>query len=379
MKVQEKKEDCCGCSACRNVCPKHCITMVEDELGFLYPNVEEMNCIHCGLCQKVCQFVHEEKEKDDVVVYAAKNKDKKIHERSSSGGMFIPLSDLILEQGGAVYGAKFDSNFQVIHGRADTKLERDCFVGSKYVQSNMGTIFAQVEEDLKKSRMVLFSGTACQVHGLLSYLQQKKCTMDHLYTIDIVCHGVPSPKMWREFLQDLQKKKKIEQLTFTSKEIENELKGFKCIYFNGEQMVKGFYQTSYGKLFLNNYNLRESCFQCRYSSVTNRYADITLGDFWGLEKTMPEFIDAKGVSLVLLHTEKGRTLFKQIQSNMEYRKSNVIDCLQPNLKQPSCMPENRPLFIDKYITLGYKKAYHYVSPETLKDKLRKMKKKLKDM
>lgn len=376
MKVQEKKENCCGCSACKNICPKHCITMVEDELGFLYPEINEQSCIHCGLCQKVCKFVHEKKKNESVLVYASKNKNQNTHERSSSGGLFIPFSDTILNQNGIVYGAQFDSDFRVIHGRADNESKRNQFVGSKYVQSDMGTIFTQVEEDLKENRKVLFTGTACQVHGLLSYLEQRKCKMEQLFTIDIICHGVPSPKMWKEFLQDMQKEQKIKQITFTCKDIKNELKGFKCTYANGNEVLKGFYQTSYGKLFLNNYNLRESCFQCRYASVSNRYADITLGDFWGLEKSMPDFVDSKGISLVLVHTEKGRKLFEQIESEVEYRESNMLDCLQPNLKEPSRSPENRTLFINKYIKSGYSNAYHYVFPESLKDKLRKIKRKL---
>lgn len=378
MNVQEEKRKCCGCSACVNICPKNCIAMKEDEYGFLYPVIDESQCIQCNLCKKVCAFNRSEKRDEGQypIVFAAKNIDKNIHEKSSSGGIFIPLSDFILNNDGVIYGVEYDEDFTVKHGRANNKESRDRFVGSKYIQSDMKRTFMEVKRDLKDGKYVLFSGTACQVHGLVSYLESVKCNTDKLYTVDIVCHGVPSPKMWKEFLKKFEKIGQIESITFTSKKIKNELKGLRCKFKNGKEILTGFYWTSYGKLFLNNYILRESCYNCPYTSVTNRYADITIGDYWGLEKSMPEFCHKKGVSLVLLHSKKGKELFDGICEQIEYRKSDVENCIQPNLKEPSKKPIKLEKFQMKYKKFGYQRAYNYLFPETIKGKIGKIKRKI---
>lgn len=378
MYVKKQKGDCCGCTTCMNVCPQNCISMETDNLGFLYPKIDEKKCIHCNLCKNTCAFgkVKESEDKNFPQVYAAKNKSENIHEKSSSGGMFIPLSDCVLQNKGSVYGAGYSDDFMVIHKRAINEEQRDEFVGSKYVQSDMKQIFSDVENDLKLGKEVLFSGTACQVHGLLSYLDKKRCNTEKLFTIDIVCHGVPSPKMWREFLEKIQKLGQLDRLTFTSKEIANELKGLKCIFKDRGPLLTGFYWTSYGKMFLKNYILRESCYNCPYSSPYRRYADITLGDYWGLDKVMPEFCHQKGISLLMVHTQKGEKLFNQIADRIDYRKTSVQDCLQPNLREPSKMPENRDVFLQIYNEKGYQKAYKMICPDSFVEKLRQIKRRI---
>lgn len=378
MVVQDNKRDCCGCTACMNVCPQNCITMITDDLGFQYPQIDEKKCVHCNLCKTTCAFgkVIESKDNDFPRVYAAKNKSEDIHEKSSSGGMFIPLSDWILQNKGVVYGAGYSDDFMVTHKRAVNEEQRDEFVGSKYVQSDMKQIFSDVENDLKLGKEVLFTGTACQVHGLLSYLNRKKCNTDKLYTIDIVCHGVPSPKMWREFLKEIQKIGQLDKLTFTSKEIVNELKGLKCTFKDHSPLLTGFYWTSYGKMFLKNYILRDSCYNCPYTSPYKRYADITLGDYWGLDKVLPEFCHQKGISLLMVHTLKGEKMFQQIIDRIDYRETDVQDCLQPNLKEPSKLPKNRDAFLKRYCEKGYQKAYHMICPDAFGAKLKRIKRRI---
>ncbi len=199
--------DCCGCTACASVCIHDAIIMQPDALGFLYPVADKEKCIDCGLCEKVCAF-NENYDKslnlDIPIAYAARHKDMREVESSRSGAAFIAISDYILEQGGAVYGAGYTDHFRVVHKRATTKEERDEFKGSKYVQSDMGNCFRQVKEDLKSGRMVLFSGTPCQTSGLNSYIGKK--LRENLYLVDIVCHGVPGPYIWRDYIDYLEKK-----------------------------------------------------------------------------------------------------------------------------------------------------------------------------
>lgn len=199
--------DCCGCTACQAICGHDAITMQPDALGFLYPVVDTDKCVDCGLCEKVCAF-HENYDKSlnlsQPDAYAARHKDMKEVETSRSGAAFIAISDWILEQGGVVYGAALDKGFRVVHKRAINKEERDAFKGSKYVQSDLQGIFRQVRKDLLDGRIVLFSGTPCQTSGLNSFIGKK--LRENLYLVDIVCHGVPGPKIWESYLAHLEKK-----------------------------------------------------------------------------------------------------------------------------------------------------------------------------
>jgi coenzyme F420-reducing hydrogenase beta subunit len=203
------KEDCCGCTACFSVCGKNAISMFPDDLGFLYPKVDMQKCINCGLCEKVCAFNAFYSKRDNFetpLVYAVRHKKMKEIETSRSGAMFIALSDWILKNNGVVYGVGYTDHFHVVHKRATTKEERDEFKGSKYVQSDINTVFRQVKADLKNGLKVLFSGTPCQTSGLRTSLLNTNTT--NLYLCDIVCHGVPSPYFWRDYLAYIEKKQK---------------------------------------------------------------------------------------------------------------------------------------------------------------------------
>ena len=199
--------DCCGCTACASVCAHNAITMKPDVMGFLYPVVDKAKCVDCGLCEKVCSFNEHydtslNLSKPDA--YAARHTDMDEVETSRSGAAFIAISDWILKQGGVVYGAGYADHFRVVHKRAVTPEERDEFKGSKYVQSDMESVFWQVKQDLKNGMIVLFSGTPCQTSGLNAYVGKK--LRENLYLVDIVCHGVPAPYVWRDYLAYLEKK-----------------------------------------------------------------------------------------------------------------------------------------------------------------------------
>ncbi|MDO5526473.1 MAG: Coenzyme F420 hydrogenase/dehydrogenase, beta subunit C-terminal domain [Prevotella sp.] len=213
--------DCCGCTACASICNHNAITMEPDALGFLYPKVDVSKCTDCGLCEKVCAFNDNYDKSLNLprpYAYAARHNDMDEIMKSRSGAAFVAISDYILEQGGVVYGAGYKDHFRVAHKRATTKEERDEFRGSKYVQSDLIGVFRQVKQDLKNGLTVLFSGTPCQTSGLNSYIGKK--LRENLILVDIVCHGVPGPFLWRDYIEFIEKKKgaSITVVNFRDKE-----------------------------------------------------------------------------------------------------------------------------------------------------------------
>lgn len=193
------KQDCCGCNSCVQCCPKSCITMCEDEEGFLYPEVDENVCVDCGLCEKVCPVLHQAEDRKPLAVYAAKNKNEEIRRQSSSGGVFTALAEEVIKDGGVVFGARFDEHWEVKHDYTETVEGLSIFRGSKYVQSRIEDCYQKVEQFLRAGRKVLFSGTPCQVAGLKLFLRKE---YNYLLTVDFICHGVPSPGVWREYLKE---------------------------------------------------------------------------------------------------------------------------------------------------------------------------------
>lgn len=347
------KADCCGCTACASICPKDAIIMEPDILGFKYPSVDLSKCIDCGLCEKVCAF-NENYDKslnlEEPEIYAARHKDIHEIETSRSGATFIAISDYILENGGIVYGVGYKDHFRVAHKRATTKEERNEFKGSKYVQSDLDGIFRQVKEDLKQGNTVLFSGTPCQTAGLNSYIGKK--LRENLVLVDIVCHGVPSPYIWRDYLSYIEKKYKNEvvKVNFRDKSRigwSGHIESF--VFENGKKIVSRIYTD----LFQQNIMLRPSCGNCHYTNFT-RPSDLTIADYWGWEKISSNFnIDNKGCSLLFINTEKGRILFKFIKDNLNIILSNKKDCIQPNLTQPSSLNKKSGDFISNYKKYGF--------------------------
>lgn len=374
LNINTSKYNCCGCSACMNICPQHAISMVEDEEGFLYPEVDKKRCSKCNLCESVCIFNKKEKaiEGDKPLTYGVIHKDNDIRCNSRSGGMFTAISDYILNKNGVVYGVGYKDHLKVCHKRALNKQERDEFRGSKYVQSELGNIFEFIKEDLKNNKYVLFSGTPCQVDSLYSYLLcSRSIDIDKLITCDLICHGVPSPLIWREYLkfQENRYKGKIKSFDFRNKQIygwEEHIESFS---------IGGKIHSSriFTKLFYDHRILRPSCYKCPYTSIY-RNADITLGDFWGIEKNNTILNDNKGVSLILLNTEKGRKAFNNIKEQLNYTLCKIENCMQPSLYKNIDENNQRKIFWQDYYVYGFeyilKKYIRYGNLFNIKENIR---------
>lgn len=348
------KADCCGCTACASICPKDAIIMEPDILGFKYPSVDLSKCIDCGLCEKVCAF-NENYDKslnlEEPEIYAARHKDIHEIETSRSGATFIAISDYILENGGIVYGVGYKDHFRVAHKRATTKEERNEFKGSKYVQSDLDGIFRQVKENLKQGNTVLFSGTPCQTAGLNSYIGKK--LRENLVLVDIVCHGVPSPYIWRDYLSYIEKKykNKVVKVDFRDKSRmgwSGHIESF--VFDNGKKIESKIYTI----LFQQNIMLRQSCGKCFFTNF-KRPSDLTIGDYWGWKKISDNFnADNKGCSLVFINTKKGYEIFLVISKFMHLIHANMNLCIQPNLIKPSIVNPKTKHFVYIYKNKGLK-------------------------
>lgn len=277
-------------------------------------------------------------------LYAVKNKDESVRAKSRSGGTFTALSDYVLNKHGVVYGCILDNDLNVIHSRATTWQQRDLMRGSKYVQSAIGDSFQKAKDDLENDKYVLFSGTSCQIAGFLGYLGDK--TYDKLICVDIVCHGVPSNLIWQNYKKWIEnkEKEKVISVNFRNK---NKF-GWKAhVESLTLQNGKNIDSEVFKNLFLSENILRPACYQCPYKSIDHP-GDITLADYWGIDKAVPGFNDNKGVSLVLVNSEKGQKLFDDIKENLIYKKTKLEDSLQPALIKPFSKPKERVEFWDDF-------------------------------
>ena len=272
-------------------------------------------------------------------VYAVKHKDEATRAASRSGGIFTALSDQVLSNGGVVYGCVLTDDFDAVHIRADNAEERNRMRGSKYIQSKLGNTFKNVKADLDARRSVLFSGTSCQVAGLKKYLGKE---YDDLFCVDIVCHGVPSKKVWNAYLrwQEQKNHSKVAGVNFRNKREFGWRDHVETLYFeNGKSTSSRVFKD----LFYGHTVLRPSCYECPYKSVMHP-GDITIADYWGIEKAAPEFDDNKGVSLVLVNNEAGEKAFEKVKERLIWKQTKLEDSLQPPLKAPFPKPENRNQF-----------------------------------
>lgn len=352
MVDQKQKADCCGCRACEQACPKSAITMLPDaKTGFIYPKIDYSICVTCGVCDKVCGFTENyTKGSEKPEIYAVKHKNDAVRSQSTSGGLFTALSDAILAKGGVIYGAAYDEALSVRHQRACTAEERNLFRGSKYVQSDIQNTYQLARQDLEDGLSVLFSGTPCQISGLIQFLGKP---YENLYTIDLLCHGVPSPKLWQEFLSVMRKRagSTVVAANFRDKSISWTTPKSILKYANGKSGLWG--ENGFFQLFNPNLMLRDSCYHCKFRSFA-RPSDITIADFWGIENTMPELQDDKGISLCFVNTPKGQALFAQAATDFDFYKSEPSACRQDQIT--GAIPKNKRYneFWDDYRRKGMK-------------------------
>lgn len=321
------KKSCCGCHSCYNMCPKNAIDMIEDEKGFKYPIIKKEKCINCGLCEKVCPILNKIKNNTEPEVWAMYNNNLDERIKSSSGGIFTLLAKEILNKNGVVFGAMYDDNFNVYHSYITNQKDIYKLQGSKYVQSDINNSYKLAKTFLEEGRYVLFTGTSCQIEGLNNYLIKE---YDRLYTQDIICHGVPSPKVWRKYL-DFQKennKESIQGISFRNKDNGWSLFNTKII-FDTKIYSSEHGKDLYMKSFLKNTCLRDSCYSCKFKNKY-RNSDITLADFWGANNVCPEMNDDKGLSLVLVNSKKGEELFNLIKDKCTYKKEKLDTVIKYN-------------------------------------------------
>ena len=348
-----EKHDCCGCSACVQRCPKQCISLVEDEEGFLYPHVDAGNCIDCGLCERVCPLLNRAEKLPPQEVLAVKNRDEAERMASSSGGVFVALSREVLGRGGVVFGAVFDADWEVVHTHAETLEGLKAMMGSKYVQGRIGNSYREAEAFLKEGREVLFTGSPCQIAGLHSFLRKD---YPNLLSVDFLCHGVPSPGVWRRYLGEAfgtvaARRAAAGKNTVLSQSL-NSLPVLTGIEFRDKKpfgwkkfsfVVRGrsaakadknsvllsvrHYENAYMLGFLSDIYLRPSCYGCKCKNGVS-HSDLTIADYWGIDRLMPDFDDDKGVGLVLVNTDKGKEVFLRL--DMMVRKSSLEDARRFN-------------------------------------------------
>ena len=359
----EKKNECCGCHACFNICPKNAIEMIEDEKGFKYPKINENKCINCELCKKVCPILNKNKISNTPKAYSCINKNENIRMNSSSGGIFTLIAEEIIDKGGIVFGVQFDNDFNVIHSYTSDKEELYKFRGSKYVQSIIGDNYKIIKKFLEEGKYVLFTGTPCQVEGLYAFLQKD---YDNLYTEDIICHGVPSPKVWKKHKEELEKQNnsKIKTMNFRDKS-----DGWLTYCLNYEFENSNSYKelnskSNYMQAFLKNLSIREACYDCKFKTK-NRKSDITLADFWGIQNIKPEMNDNKGTSLVIVNSSKGVALFEKIQEKIKFVETDFEESIKynPSMTCSPQIPKNRERFFEDIETMNFDKLVNKYKPK----------------
>lgn len=372
MAIALTKPDCCGCSACASVCPENCITMLPDQEGFLYPTINESQCVECGLCETVCPVLHPTVPEGEIKpkAYAAVNPDAKIRGESSSGGVFTALAREILSRKGVVFGAAWSEDCrEVRHIAVEEEEKLIALRGSKYLQSSVGDSYTRVRELLEAGRTVLFTGTPCQVEGLRTFLGKN---YDNLLLADVICHGVPSQAVWQKYLAAREQKAgaKARTVNFRDKQAGWKRYGLQIEFENGTARFVTHTKDPYMQAFIENACLRPSCHSCRFKKVS-RVSDLTMADFWGIGEVCPDMDDNRGTSLVLVHTEKGEQLLQML--NLQIQPVSLESALEGNSAALHAAPENpnRDVFLRSLEELPFEEAVKKWAkkPVTLKNRI----------
>lgn len=331
-KIAHLGHSCCGCGACAAICLKRCINLIEDDFGFVRPCLDAISCTDCRVCDSVCPALIQETYDKIVEVRWAKSLEGNLLRRSSSGGIFGEIAVATISMGGAVYGAAFVNSCQSVkHIRISKMIDLDVIMRSKYVQSIMlPEIYQKILDDLNTGIPILFSGTACQVAGLYGYLRHKRADKSNLVAIDVICHGVPSPKLWRDWLSYLERHElsEITEINFRSKSTGWVTFSLEYKYSSEKVTTHRFSLDWYMKAFLSNASLRPSCFRCPSKRLCG--SDLTLGDFWGIQNAHPEVDFESGISAVIVNTNKGLNTVNALEKKIEYGLSSFENVVTNN-------------------------------------------------
>lgn len=349
--------DCCGCTACQSVCNHKAILMIEDKKGFLYPRTDKSKCVDCGICERVCPISTRKQDlrKEHVLAaYALRNRDEEVLKNSSSGGCFSVLANYVIRKGGTVYGAAYSKDMRVNHIRIDSFEELYILRGAKYSQSDLRGVYKKVREDLQDKKLVLFTGTPCQVDGLNKYLRQ---SWDNLITTDVICHSIPSPQVFKRYKELLESEfhKSIVGINMKDKTYGWGIDCVKYFFADGSECTNPPKYPNWVSMFESGLFTRESCFDCQYTNL-DRPSDFTIGDFWDFNNNRPDIRSNKGTSVVLLNTEKAIHLFEAIKSKADIWGITREDFIQPRLVSCSIKPQKYDSFWDDYFKYDFKKV-----------------------
>lgn len=347
-------EKCTGCGACVQRCPKRCISWTEREFGFRYPQIDKDACVNCGQCEKVCPIDKALEVSAEQKAYAAVHKDDEVLAKSTSGGAFTAIADAVFAQGGIVYGAAMLDGMQVKHIRTSGKDDFEGLRSSKYLQSDTGTTYQMVEQDLKQGKTVLYSGTPCQIDGLKNFLGKD---YENLYTVDIVCHGVGSQAYFDKYMDYARERYgKIKALRFRSKEYAGWSCGGGVVVVDSSDCLKKIpyrdFDNYYYSYFLSGDIYRKSCYSCKYAN-TNRVGDFTLGDYWGVEALNLPLQTENGCSLLLVNNRHAMQLLDEIESldRVETTVEQAAHC-NKQLNAPSKLMDSRQNRIGEYESMS---------------------------
>lgn len=367
------KDMCTGCMACANICSKKCISFEYDEEGFWQPSIDNDKCIKCNLCTSVCPVLKDNSfdNENNPICFAVQDKEIDNLRISSSGGIFGVVAEYVIKQNGVVYGAIYDNDSSVIYGKAENKEELKKIRGTKYVQANVGDKYNEAMQDLKEGRWVLFTGTPCIIAGLYNLLELKKINSSKLITMDLICHGVPSPFQFRMMISYFEKKdsKKVKKFIFRPKTLGwGPVVSFRQpeILCEDETAINiGKYDRVYAFFyaFLQNLNLRRSCYKCKFAKLP-RVADFTIGDFWGIEEyTKFPFNKTLGLSCVLINNTKAEEVFNIIAKKMNIKEEpiDIVKQHNGNLINGIRSDAGRKDFYEYYNEHSWEETQCYVS------------------
>lgn len=377
MKLEEiiNSDKCYGCGACINSCKTEALKMKKNEKGFSYPELDKNKCVECNKCYNVCPTVHENLKKvfnrpTLQNTYSIRHRDDTVRLKSSSGGLFTALADYILKHDGVICGVVWNEDFSVKHICANTINDKDKMVQSKYIQSEIEYCFREIENYLKMGKKVLFTGTPCQVAGLKLFLKNKN--LDNLFLCDVLCGGNVSPGFFQEYVKFIEKnrKDKVSSVCFRTKKLGWKQHHIRIILQNSEYEGARKNEEPFFSLYLKKYIIRDACFKCEFASK-QRVSDITMGDFWGIEKKDPKIDDDKGISIAIVNTEKGQKLIDAIKNKIyiEKRDLDIAVPKQINLQRPPLKPREREKFWNDYVKKGSEYTLKKYTTFGLKEKV----------